>query len=138
MTGDAAGAFNPLTWVEDPVKCALKWAFVPDQATAQATMNGMQGLWDATPPGKLGLALSSFDINVSAGCGGIPYDVPIGQTHMAGTLINACAAPWTGIAPLCKLIVTVAAVIGCVVSISRSVGGVVAFPAMAASSGDGS
>lgn len=137
MTGQQSG-FNPLTWVEDPVKCAIDWAFRPDQAKAQATLNGMQNAWDQAPPGRLVLALSSWNVNLSSGCGGIPYDFPIGQAHWSGTLLNACAPPFTGFAPLIKLIVTVSVVIGCVVSICRSVAAVVGFSGLSSDGGNAS
>lgn len=46
------GAFNPASWVLQPVKCALSWAFVPSPTFLASWGNGMRFEWGASPPGE--------------------------------------------------------------------------------------
>lgn len=50
-TGGGA-AWNPAAWVLTPVKCALKWAFVPSSSWMDNYGNGFRAKWEASPPGK--------------------------------------------------------------------------------------
>lgn len=43
------GMLNPVSWVEDPVKCALKWAFVPSQSVS-ARLENLRDTAESKPP----------------------------------------------------------------------------------------
>ena len=80
-TGDAAGAscmggawsWNPVNWVYIPVKCALKWAFVPPAGSMETQFTGLRTTWSASPPGAylagFGSMIGAFG-SIGSGAGG--------------------------------------------------------------------
>lgn len=147
-TGDSSSCFaqgfgspNPIDWVLTPVKCALQWAFVPDDATTQADVQGMQHAWDQTFPVEAVTMVSAWHLDPSVSeCGGIPYDFHLGgfggstgSTDLQGTLLNACdptLAPWAGIV---KAVSTIVIIIGCIISVTRSAAAVIGYTGLAGS-----
>jgi hypothetical protein len=43
-------SWNPVSWVLEPVKCALSWAFVPRQSHVDAQVAQVRGAWTGTGP----------------------------------------------------------------------------------------
>jgi hypothetical protein len=123
----AAISWNPVDWVETPVKCALQWAFVP---TPQA-MSGLAGragaAWNGTAPGQWTTAVAGLGPSLqvpSASCQGPPLDFTgYGGVHSTYYLFNACNPPVSNLATGAKIglgvLVGVAGALACV----RTLGG---------------
>jgi hypothetical protein len=59
-------AFNPASWVLMPVKCALKWAFVPSGSAIQTSLDGVTGVWNASSWGKWAGAIGGLGSSLSS------------------------------------------------------------------------
>lgn len=121
---------NPIEWVLHPVKCALVWAFVPRQAEVDKATKQLEKSWEATPVSKISIALGAWQfIPPGQGCGGVL--VPISQvwpTTSDFRILNACAGePLAPTAALSTWVIGIIAVLGTTFSMTRSIGGVVAF-----------
>lgn len=109
------GLFNPKEWVEKPVKCALVWAFEPDQGTIDADT---QTVTDAFNGSALGTVVGGFGDMLGAvegvvggagvtNCEGPPLPaVPaVGLTDPSYPF-DACAAPMATWAAWCHGLLT--------------------------------
>lgn len=97
------GVFNPLEWVEKPVKCALVWAFVPSQASLQSFTTTISTAFDGTPLSSWSSALGGVGGITAPGsgsCGGMTLDLPnLGPLQLAHSydVFDTCVQPWHGI-----------------------------------------
>lgn len=90
------GALNPVEWVEQPVKCALEWAFVPDSSTMTSLANSIGGgpnstvkAWGNAWEGMFAPLAATGNSN----CDGIPVDLNLGPIDQKFQLLNACSEP---------------------------------------------
>lgn len=75
--------WNPINWVLEPTKCALRWAFVPDPIKTDIAIANVRTAWMTHPPGSIVTALqptisdlgSSF---TNGSCSGLPSMTPPG------------------------------------------------------------
>lgn len=93
------GALNPVSWVVQPVQCALSWAFVPRLSEVKKAGDGIRKSWDKTAPVKLATAVGGWDFEpVMTGCDGIPIPKDLIYKGMpAQRIASACAG--TSLAP---------------------------------------
>lgn len=101
------GLLNPASWVLRPVKCALRWAFVPSIGGVQGPIDGMRADLAATTPGLWVGALGDLagEFNRSeAGCDGP------GLTWQGVTMhpFSACDPPMSTVAGVCKTLMAAA------------------------------
>jgi hypothetical protein len=89
-TNCISGAFswNPINWVYVPVKCALKWAFVPTDLPSFGDIpSPLPGGW-----------IPSFPSLGSGACGPIVLPSislgPLLESSGSHTLVNTCNGPW--------------------------------------------
>ncbi|MGO2655219.1 MAG: hypothetical protein ACTH93_05230 [Pseudoclavibacter sp.] len=102
------GVFNPVEWVLAPVKCSLKWAFVPDDLTG--TLNGLRsqavpGLSDLQVAATNWGALASQ--GSSAGCVGPTIKLNLmDAVEYQGNPLSACSGPMATAAEWSRTIIT--------------------------------
>lgn len=93
------GALNPVSWVVQPVQCALSWAFVPRLSEVKKAGDGIRKSWDKTAPVKLATAVGGWDFEPAmTGCDGIPLPANLIYKGMPAQRI-ASACPGTSLAP---------------------------------------
>lgn len=78
------GLLNPVDWVLKPVKCALKWAFVP-KTSPEVTVPSLAQFVRWIPV---------FPSWSTAACGGFDIEVDLGVGSWSGTLANTCEEPY--------------------------------------------
>lgn len=100
----AAWSWNPVDWVMVPVKCALKWAFVPPPGTWESTFGTARTNWEASPSGQWSAAfgdtttaLAGFD-DQAGGCLGPTLASDVGGISFNLKPLDACAAPMSTVA----------------------------------------
>lgn len=133
--GDACMAqwgqtLNPIDWVFHPVKCALVAMFQPREAIVGGHIRSLEGKWNGTSIGRIVNALTAWEFFApSNGCGGINVAV---SKVWPGTsdfrILNACPGEQLhGTAVLASVVIGIFAVIGSIVSVTRSIGGIVGY-----------
>ncbi|MCW3038204.1 MAG: hypothetical protein JWM31_109, partial [Solirubrobacterales bacterium] len=92
--------WNPLSWVLNPVKCALRWAFVPPAGTFEQ-VGTLRTLYTSRPPGSVITAGSNvvtgfFSTATAGDCGSSPDFTPtrVAPAHSL-ELPNRCAGNHT-------------------------------------------
>lgn len=118
-------SWNPVSWVYAPVKCALKWAFVPRSSVVEGHVTSVKDSWNDTAPavmmGGLSDTLGALGaIGGGGGCGGPAFSVD--WTYYAGEFrpLDACpGAPLHFLAAPVKLLVTVGLYLGLVALAAR-------------------
>lgn len=104
------GLMNPVEWVEKPVKCAISWAFVPDNATISADSATVTSAYNGSAFGSVGAGLSDLmgaveGIVGSAGttnCQGPPLPaVPSVGLASQSHPFDACSTPMSTWASWC-------------------------------------
>jgi hypothetical protein len=85
--------FNPGSWVLQPVKCALSWAFVPSAVFLDSWSGGVKDNWGRSPFGHWLGAIGGFAaLNIpSAGCRG--PGLPTGLLGSGFGAMGAITAP---------------------------------------------
>lgn len=139
QTGDAncwpggSAAFNPLEWVLMPVKCALQWAFVPRQATAEAQMTRIQNnLGKVGVVGAIGTVTTSINTVGAAagngsGCTGPTFHFDFDAVHQELQPFNACAEPVATMAAVSNAFTTVVVIVMGLLGVVRALGSSVGF-----------
>lgn len=82
-----AFSLNPIDWVYVPVKCALKWAFVP---------TSFPDFGDIPSPIPAGW-IPSFPALTNGSCGPLVFpslEMPMVGSTGSRTIVNTCSAPW--------------------------------------------
>lgn len=123
----AAWSWNPVDWVVTPVKCALKWAFVPDSATLTNFATTVRTAYGGTPLSTWGNALSGIgSISPPEGdCGGITIHMPNILGLDTGGDVDAfdtCIAPWHAVALVVKAFLSVGIIWCVIVAVTRNIG----------------
>jgi hypothetical protein len=100
-----AVSFNPVKWVYVPVKCALRWAFVPSNSALTGFTSDVRTAWGNSTPGQwasaVGAAMPSFS---ESGCAGPTIDVDIKSVHETIQPFNACSGAGATVAGVCKAV----------------------------------
>ena len=107
-------AWNPAEWVLQPVKCALRWAFVPSPASVDSVRGGVAADLGTSGVADLGNAVLApvQALSAGSGCSGISWSFPINGTTVAGSILNACSEPMATVAMVTRTIVGAAVVLG--------------------------
>lgn len=142
-----AGAYswNPVDWVFVPVKCALKWAFIPNSATVTSQMTELKTQWSTSLPGQavaqatglVGAVTSLGD--GSSGCEGPGVTLPFSAIGMESQTLHpiaACTAPMSTVAHVVKLIVSIGIVLGAGWTVARLLAASLGLQIPSISSGD--
>jgi hypothetical protein len=79
-------AFNPIEWVEKPVRCVLVWAFAPDSPTVQADVTGLSSTWSSSPPGVAAGVVGSFGSALTPPSSSATCDGPIFSATIPGAV----------------------------------------------------
>lgn len=104
------GVLNPASWVLQPLRCALEWAFVPRPSVAAAAQSGWNAKIGLTVLGQIGTVTDAFvdmfEVE-SGGCQGPPFRFRIGGDSFPGGGIDetyypfsACDEPMAGFATI--------------------------------------
>lgn len=127
-----AVSFNPLKWVYVPVKCVLKWAFIPPAGYWDAKITSVRDGWNNSSPGKYLTALSSAIPSMPSGssCQGIAVHTDLGldgsQRAVDFNLGAACSGDTLHVAAgICKAVLSAFLVLGAMWQCARLVIGVV-------------
>jgi hypothetical protein len=114
----AAWSWNPIDWVLVPVKCALKWAFVPPSGAWAAAMGPPLTTWQESPFGQWGSSagdvigsLAGFD-DQAAGCAGPSLSSNVGGVAYDFAPLNACTQPMARVAEVTKILLTLIVAFG--------------------------
>jgi hypothetical protein len=122
---------NPVDWILVPVKCALVWAFVPRQTVVDTATTGLTTAWQDTGPGELATAVGAWSFSPPGdGCSGltIPWSETLGHGVEDWNILNACAgSPLQPAAVASTVVLTLSAIIGLVLALTRFFGGTVGF-----------
>lgn len=94
------GAVNPANWVLQPIKCALRWAFIPPPGTITGVKTAVGDSWNNSAPGKWTVALPGVWNGLgltSGGCQGpaVSMGFMSNGTGVPATIhpFSACDAP---------------------------------------------
>jgi len=126
------GVLNPVSWVLQPIGCALKAAFIPsksgmDEITAKR--DAVLGKTSLGQVSKVGDSLlGAFNITAT-GCKGPAMTVDIGFLGVTKTSypMDACAEPVAGTASAVKSMLAFSIVLLTVISATRYIGGTIGF-----------
>jgi hypothetical protein len=108
------GAFNPGSWVLQPIKCALKWAFVPSSSFINGWGESINAEWTGSPFGTWMNTLGGFGgiPIVNAGCQGPELSTGF-MSGLPGHPLpatihpfDACSAPMSTVAATSNLILS--------------------------------
>lgn len=118
------GMFNPASWVMQPMKCALVWAFVPDAATLAALRNGIETDLARTGVPALGAAVAGplTAIPGGSGCAGPEINFEVPGLSLPVHPFSACAQPLASAAVMSHALFTVVIVVGGGLALLRLVG----------------
>lgn len=109
--------WNPVAWVYRPVRCALSWAFVPSQASLQASQATATAGWQATGITAWGTAVSDVGgglIGVGSaagGCAGPQFSFTLKGTSYNFDPLDACSQPMQGVAVVVKVLISLAVIV---------------------------
>lgn len=109
------GAFNPASWVLQPVKCAMTWAFKPDAATLTALQTRIRADVERTGVPALGAAVAGPLTSVpgdNSACDGPSINFTVQDFTMPVHPFSACAEPLKTAAVMTKALFTVVIVVG--------------------------
>lgn len=96
------GMANPVSWVVQPVQCALEWAFVPREAVVIDAASQMQSAWSGTAPGQMFVAVAAWDVEFDiSGCDGLAFPFQYREVIQDIGIPSACPgqplAPFAGV-----------------------------------------
>lgn len=87
-------AFNPFEWVYKPVKCVLKWAFIPTDVQLQGDFAPLENAWMDSPPGTAATAISTLFapfLNIAGNSGSATF-----EGGCAGPSVDVSLPGWDG------------------------------------------
>lgn len=89
------GALNPVSWILQPVKCALQWAFVPDTASMNDLLNSASTTITNSRLGEYQHAWTALFAAIpgGSGCDGLPVHLDLGPMQKDFVLLNSCEEP---------------------------------------------
>lgn len=74
------GVLNPLSWIEQPIQCAFRWAFIPQPSAIEGDLEEIGGAWQASSVGQVVTSVQNWHLDtVPSGCDGFTW-VPPGPT----------------------------------------------------------
>lgn len=104
--------FRPDEWVLQPIKCALRWAFVPSNDAVNTDLATMRSGWNnsgvstwATAAGGIFTGIAGLGSS-GDGCAGPHFTITLGGHGYAFDPFNACQQPMQGVAVVVKLFIT--------------------------------
>jgi hypothetical protein len=124
----AVWSWNPVDWVVVPVKCSLKWAFVPSTGYLDGKVNGLKTSMEGTTVHNYWNVFKSMSPAGSSGCEGPAFDVgsPFGSDSAVSYPMSACGGAAASLAATSRLILTIAISLGagfaCLRILGRSIG----------------
>jgi hypothetical protein len=126
-----AWSLNPVDWVFVPVKCALKWAFVPDSASLRAKLQSAMTALSASAPGQavallggVGSAIASLGTGSAGPCQGPALPLKFDGHDTPVYPVNACpGSVGHTVALLVKPLSTLVIIVGAVLTIAGTLGG---------------
>lgn len=124
------GALNPISWVVQPVQCALQWAFVPKASTVNNVWQRIGQSWQRWGLVKLTTAVTAWEfIPPGGGCSGVTVSMGwLVASAPEAKFFNACPGePMAPYAFWVKILLTLAIVLAGVQSVTTSVAGLVQF-----------
>ena len=118
------GVFNPASWVLQPTKCALKWAFVPRPAAVATAVDTVKTDIATSGPGPLLPPVLDVvnTLNPSgSGCQGPELHFDYKTMHVSSFPLDACSGWKATAAALTKAFLTMVTVVGGGVYIINSI-----------------
>lgn len=109
-----AWSWNPVSWVLAPVKCALRWAFVPPAGAGEAAVEGVDDALGDTGLPEWGGAVRDVGGGLSgvgataAGCSGPHFSLSLKGKQYDFDPLNACSQPMQGAAVVVKVLISLA------------------------------
>lgn len=91
---------NPVEWVLQPTRCALSWAFIPNQTTVKNMTTGLQTKMERVGFKPVSDAVGSAFavVGTGGGCKGPGINFDVKNVHQTMYLWDACAAPMSTVA----------------------------------------
>lgn len=133
-------AFNPLEWVLQPVKCALRWAFVPRAEKVNDVKAALRVSIDDSAIGQVGYAVDAWKARLDgirpSGCAGPTVTLNLMGIRYSGTPLSACAEPAATLAFWARIFLGAGAVVLAVIGISRHIGRLFNFDGFGRGGGD--
>lgn len=125
------GALNPVSWVIQPMMCALERAFVPRPSAIQSMVDGVAGAWESTMFAQLEPIVAPFlTLPVFDGCDGLPIDMDFDWPIVWGIhwrFGEACEGPLNTTAQIVRAITGVGIVLLGIRTLTSMFGGVIQF-----------
>lgn len=125
------GVLNPVSWVVQPVQCALTWAFVPRQTVIESQVQSIQNSWNERIVGKVTTVLLPLTaVPIITGCNGVPVDIGIDwpvHWEVHWRFGDACSGPLAVLATVVRTVFGGGIVIGGLYALSSYFGGMVGF-----------
>ena len=86
-------AFNPISWVLQPIGCALNAAFVPRDSFVVSTNQRVETAVNGSAVGALftSLEVIAQAVPTGGGCSGIPWKFQVYSLRVDTSLLNSCA-----------------------------------------------
>ncbi|OZB85736.1 hypothetical protein [Microbacterium sp. 13-71-7] len=123
---------DPISWILQPVKCALVWAFVPRSSVVTQVQTKVTTAWAPTAVGQIGAMLPAWlTPPTGSGCAGPHVNWTINwPTHVVFDAypLSACGEPVATIATLARLIASVLLIGYTIFGVSRRISAIVSAP----------
>jgi hypothetical protein len=108
------GAFNPVSWVQQPIQCAMKWTFVPSAAALTEVQTTATNDFTSQGFGPVLTALSADVAKVGGGSGCDGPEVTFSAVGIVKPMhpFSACAEPIATLASISYAVTTVVVILG--------------------------
>ena len=116
-----SAAWNPVSWVMQPVQCALLWAFKPSAVDGSPIRTELDRAGIGPSVTALSTAVGSLG-GTEGGCSGPSVSFDIATVHQVVTPFAACTAPMSTVASFAYAFVSVVTVLGGAGKIIASIG----------------
>lgn len=136
------GVLNPLSWVYQPIRCALEWAFVPRQSALTQTAVRVQTAWAGTSVMQGTMVATAVPAMLPQGansdCRGpaVVFGSSLNEYGIGGTFypLSACNEPWSTLASVSRIAIPILLAFVLFLAFTRYVAGVVGFGGLGSSS----